>query len=433
MDAVFFKHLLRIVCWFSFFLLLNPLSLKSQEKTYLTDLASLYKEIQKTPSYKVQIKGQKQRQYELLYEELIRDSLHVSDDFSYFYNLSKLIFPLRDNHIGFYQVPNPDHFKDQEAVRKYIASEDFKHFPAYNLNTDSLKIVLTKSPIDSVEGIYFYDKYYTVGVFRISQNEYAGIILDSEIDLWQKGQIAFQLFATGDKMYKAVYAHPITKNFLLYTNEKYQDQVLINSNALFYNSFSNKPYSKIQSETDFIDLSKDIPVFLYQTIQPDIQYIRIGSFQNFKTRKQQSDSFLISIQNILSAANLIVDLRNNEGGAESEMRKYLKQLENYNKPGKKIYVLVNNGTLSQAELFMLKLKKMDNVVTIGQTTRGMLTYGNNTGKRILLPGKKYEFYPTDMNDNGNVLMYEDYGIKPDVILSAKSDWMQQIVKIINGR
>ena len=129
---------------------------------------------------------------------------------------------------------------------------------------------------------------------------------------------------------------------------------------------------------------------------------------------------------------MILDLRNNEGGAEKEMNKYLKLLKNYTKKGQLI-LLVNNGTLSQAEIFTLELKQLNNVTVLGQQTKGMLAYGSNYGRKQKLPSGNFEIYPTDMNNGTALLSYEDYGIKPDIILRADQDWIEQAVYFIKGK
>jgi C-terminal processing protease CtpA/Prc len=123
-----------------------------------------------------------------------------------------------------------------------------------------------------------------------------------------------------------------------------------------------------------------------------------------------------------------LDLRNNEGGAEKEMKKYLKLLKEYVKNGH-LHVLVNNGTLSQAEIFTLELKQLKNVSILGQQTKGMLSYGSNYGKRERLPSGRFEIYTTDMNNGSAFLQYEDYGINPDVFLTDGKDWIEQAVEI----
>jgi C-terminal processing protease CtpA/Prc len=96
-------------------------------------------------------------------------------------------------------------------------------------------------------------------------------------------------------------------------------------------------------------------------------------------------------------------------------------------------VLINNGTLSEAEILTLKLKQRRNVTTLGQTTKGMLSYGSNYGKRESLPSGRFELYPTDMKGSAKFLQYEDYGIQPDIKLKNDSSWIGQVVEIIQKK
>ena len=112
------------------------------------------------------------------------------------------------------------------------------------------------------------------------------------------------------------------------------------------------------------------------------------------------------------------------------MKKYLSLLKKYVNHGQ-LYILLNNGTLSQSEIFTLKLKKLKNTTTLGQTTKGMLTYGSNYGKRERLPSGFFEIYPTDMKGKKNLLLYENFGIKPDIFLKNDSNWIIQVTDIIN--
>lgn len=400
--------------------------LNAQTNTYLEDLTTLKSIVEKTASFKAQIKGDKLSNYNDLYNRLAADTTNNANSYKYFYNLAQLLFPLRDNHLGFYQLPNYNHFKTKESIDSFVTTKEFLDYPTCKINIDSLKAKLATKPAESVEGIYHYDKFYTVGVFKNGENKYIGVVLDSDISLWVKGQIAINLYESAPNLYKAVYGHPLFKYFILQPVEKYQNQSLVNS--YFYGSYSQKVYSKQLSQVDYVNLSKGSSKFALRNINDDVQYLLIQTFQTNTTTAQTSQRFYDSIKTLLRAPQLILDLRNNEGGAEKEMKKYLKLLKEYVKNGH-LHVLVNNGTLSQAEIFTLELKQLKNVSILGQQTKGMLSYGSNYGKRERLPSGRFEIYTTDMNNGSALLQYEDYGINPDVFLTDGKDWIEQAVEI----
>jgi hypothetical protein len=409
---------------FAFFL---TLILNAQTSTYLADQKALKSILQNTASYKAQIKGDRLSQYNALYDRLVADTAGIRDSYSYFYNLAQLLFPLRDNHLGFYQLPNYNHFKTKQSIDSFITTKEFLNYPTCKINIDSLKTELAKKPSDSIEGIYHYNTFYTVGLFKQAENEYIGVILHSNVSLWQKGQVAIHLYEYAPNLYKAIYGHPRFKYFILQPVEKYRHQSLVNSS--FYASYTQSVYSKQLRQVDHVNLPKSTSRFAFRNINDDVQYLLIQTFQVNKTTAQASERFYDSVKNRLKASHLILDLRNNEGGAEKEMTKYFKLLKEYSKNGH-LYVLLNNGTLSQAEIFTLKLKQLKNVTTLGQTTKGMLAYGSNYGKTVRLPSGRFAIYTTDMNNGPELLPYEDYGISPDIVLRDDSNWMEQVVQMI---
>ncbi|MFD2921303.1 S41 family peptidase [Terrimonas rubra] len=414
--------LLSITCF-----LLAALGLKAQRSVYQVDLAALKAVIEKTKSYKAQIKGAKKTAYQDLYNRLLADTITDVNSYQYFYNLAQLLFPIRDNHIAFYQQADDRPFRSKASIDSFVQTSTFHNYPSYNINIDSLQQALAVKPAHKVEGIYHYGKFYTIGLFRVKEKEYVGIILDSELNFWEKGQVAVHLYEQDTYHYKAIYAHPYTKNFNLDPIEKYTNGSLINSS--FKRSFFGGTYTKNLPGTDFVNLVRGDSKFNLKQATNDIQYLLIQSFQaNSKTSKL-SKNFYDSIKTALVAPYLILDLRNNEGGAEKESNKYYKLLQQYAKKGK-IYVLVNNGTISEAEILLLKLKKLKNVVVLGQTTKGMLAYGSNYGNTITLPSQQFSVYATDMKNGASLLPYEDYGIKPDHYLSPDIDWQQQTTQLI---
>lgn len=388
------------------------LTTHSQSNTYLADLRKVRSVLENTPSYKDQIKGDALVSFNALFHQLEKDSTHPISSFRYFENLARLFFPIRDNHLGFYQV----------AVTN--SGEDF---PRFTGNIDSLSGKMSQSPPDSIEGIYYYDTAYTVGLFKTGDKEYTGVVLHSNIPIWRKGQIAIHLYETEPGYYKAIYAHPRFKTYNLYSVEKFVNHSLVNSS--FYQSFTNKVYSKKKIRQDHVNIPVDMGEFVLKHLDAQTQYLFIRHFSADREKMRRSDSFYVSIKDSLTASNLVVDLRNNDGGAMKVSRKFLNLLREYAKRGS-IYVLVNNGTMSQGEIFTLQLKELGNVRVLGQTTRGTLVYGSNYGNRERLPSGVFEIYPTDMGADQRLVPYEVYGVKPDILLNNDSDWIGQAMKYI---
>ena len=382
---------------------------------YQGDLIGLRKILQTTPSYKDQIKGESLVAYNLLFEKLLSDTGQNAFNYRYFYNLAQLFFPIRDNHLSFYQINN-------------LPTED--NFPRFTGNVDSLKAKLTARPLDSFEGIYHYDTAYTVALYKKNETEYVGVVVESKRSNWIKGQIAIYLYQYLPNYFKAIYAHPKFKNFILFPVERYADHSLINS--FFYSSFSEKKYTKTPEVKDYTNLPKNLEDFQFKNLQDGIQYLRIKQFSADAAEMKKSNQFYDSIKSLLIAPNLILDLRNNEGGANKVSKKFLDLMERYTKNGR-VFILINNGTLSQGEIFTLQIKQFKNVITLGQTTKGMLAYGSNYDKREKLPSLSFEIYITDLKTDDRLLPFENYGINPDVILLGTSDWINQTIAIIKKK
>ncbi|RZJ79803.1 MAG: hypothetical protein EOO20_26530, partial [Chryseobacterium sp.] len=347
----------------------------------------------------------------------------------YFYNLAQLAFPIRDNHFAFFQLPVTTPFRTKESIDSFVQTVTFKEYPAVNLSIDSLKAALSAKESSSVEGVYYYDKFYTLGVFKAGEKEYTGIILSSELKFWTPGQVAFRLYESRPNTFKGVYAHPYTKHFMLHNIEKYYDQTLAGAN--FFASFSTATYTKRKDVKDYVNSTRKTPEFEFRQIDENIQYIRVGTFQRNKVTSKKSADFYDSIQPLLKSDNIIFDLRNNMGGASYEAKKYVKMIKRFARHHK-VYLLLNFTTLSQAEIVTIRLKNKRNIITVGQTTKGMVAYGQNMSNREYLPSKRFVVETTDMKD-GNFQEYEDVGIEPKIWLTSDADWIEQVKAIIAAR
>lgn len=66
------------------------------------DLDALYAAVQKMPSYKNQYKGSKKLEYQQLYNNLKPRAAKAFDSFTCYKVLTEMLFPITDNHLGFW-------------------------------------------------------------------------------------------------------------------------------------------------------------------------------------------------------------------------------------------------------------------------------------------------------------------------------------------
>src|SRR5690606_29362496 len=237
------------------------------------------------------------KEYEALFESLLLNPQADKKGQQYFLQLARLLFPIRDNHLGFYQLPDYSRFKNRDSIAAFVASPEFEKYPSAPIDIDSLENILKSKPDSSIEGIYHYGRHYSVGVYKSDEREYTGVVISSEINLWKKGQIAVWLYETEPKIYKAIYAHPLTKSFIYQPIEKYRNEQLVNS--VFYGSYISSPYSKYPDRVDHVNLHSNVPLFELKNISPDVQYLLVRTFQANKKTSDQSRAFYDSVKNVL--------------------------------------------------------------------------------------------------------------------------------------
>ncbi|RNL53983.1 S41 family peptidase [Pedobacter jejuensis] len=171
--------------------------------------------------------------------------------------------------------------------------------------------------------------------------------------------------------------------------------------------------------------------FEYRELTNKVGYLRLSSFSSSNDNHTMAKSSFDTIRAKIIPECLIVDLRNNLGGGYRTSKQFLTFLKKYHG---RIYLLQNNNTMSNAEQFILDIKDKSGLTTLGETTRGTITYGSNYGKTMILPSKRFIFYPTDMRGRSKDLAYEGIGIKPDILLDPfGDDWITQTLKYIKDK
>ncbi|RYE20106.1 MAG: hypothetical protein EOP45_11585, partial [Sphingobacteriaceae bacterium] len=274
----------------------------AQSSSFNDDLEKLYETLQKTPSFKDQIKGQKRIAYELLFNHLKSEPIKPNP-FDSLFRLSELLWPIKDNHLGLYQLPgkkSEPSKPDTGNTTKSAGVPVVRRYPVVTVDLDSLEKQLIAKPVNDVEGIYYNSDQFRIGVYQTAvKDSLIGVVLYSSRPIWNRGEVAVILKNIQQNNYRGIYANLYNKDLFFVKSDRYA-----NGKFLFG--------SKKGKQVTFADLYNQ-PEFELKEVSAGIKYLRLGSFGTSNTAISKSSAFYNQIKDSLNSENLIVDLRNNPG------------------------------------------------------------------------------------------------------------------------
>ena len=406
----------------SLLFLFLPFITFSQNK--LSDLAVLKDLIKKTPSFKSQIKGQRKKEFNKLYEILTSKVDEKNTDLQHFEILSELVGQINDNHFVLQYIPDTSfdwkRYSDKLYVSEFLKKDYLFNHPKVIINTDSLELSLKNKQINEVEGVYYFQSSSNkIGVFKVNDSVYNGMILESLYPIWEKGDLCFVLKEKSPNYFHSINYLISQKTLQFNKNEKYKDGELLGYNI-----------SKTIKKNSYPFIPDSLKKFYSYKINSNTRYVRLGDFMVNPSNKKRSSIFFNELKSSMNEKVILLDLRNNNGGYFVISRPFLRLFKRYSKKNE-IKVLINRKTVSNTEQFVIRLKKYKNVSLFGEDTEGMVTYGSNYGRQIPLKSKGLFVYPTDMRGLKKDLQYETIGISPNIYLSKDSDWIEQVLKMSN--
>lgn len=405
------KKLITISIVFLF--TINSIFAQSQTCDCKTDLDFIVEKMQKMPSYKKQIRGDKKEIFENTYQELaskMKQPLPVEDCYKLLLQQTLLV---NDVHfsLGYKNaILSNEILKDSLKLEAFKLSETFTNHPKTDMNLAELEQTLEAKPVDEIEGIYNYGEFQKIGVYYSEEKkELIGVLLENTLSQWEVGDIRFRATHTHDNKYNLYYYDADTRK------PGFVKSISLENGRLW-------SYKKEGNTSNFELPIKEQSDWEFKSINDSTQYIYLGTFSNREKKKHKS--FYNEVENKLTAENIILDLRSNSGGNDKFSDPYLKLLKDKN-----VYVLTNCFTGSNGEQFTLKLRQLKNVKHLGQTTRGIIAYGMNYGYNYDLPSGYFKITPTDMNFH-KFIEFEGKGITPEIPLDFGRDWIEQTLEIM---
>jgi hypothetical protein len=202
----------------------------------------------------------------------------------------------QDNHLS---VNFQFNDADTNQLKLFYQSPDFLKTKKVELTSTQLQ-ELANMDAAQVEGIYMENAndFYKVAVVKTDDNRYSGIIINSKTPLWKNSQVKFNFNFEDDT----------TITYTLY-NRKHQPETgqgkFIHSNltGLNYRKATTNPYSD------------NSHLFYFKRLNDSTCYLKLASFGGWLYRELAS-FYAAIIPTISSKPYLIIDIRNNGGGAD---------------------------------------------------------------------------------------------------------------------
>ena len=381
------------------------------------NLEFLNKKVKKTPSYK-----KNKTVYKDQFLKLEKNIENLNSAYECYVQLNKLMLSLTDNHSRLYSADKgagEDIKNDVDKLNAFKSSKLFTIYPRPNIDLDSLKIALESKPKHAIEGVYSRTDYMTLGVYKMPDSkEYRAVVLKSENELWEIGEVLYTLIPFGNNYLLAVGGSLGSKRMVAHT-ERIKDGV-----------FLTLGFQKDPSQANYSVSLYPKSTYFREELSPEITYLKIGSFSSWNPKLSQAEEFYKSLEGTLTKKNLILDLRDNGGGGNRNSNLLLKILKDYLKKNN-VFVIINNRTASNAEQFAYKLSAFDNCKSFGNRTNGTAayevvnaTYNTPCGNfLIILTSKKHSKF----------LKLESEGLAPDVTFAPATDWMLELQNLIEAK
>ncbi|WP_295939675.1 S41 family peptidase [uncultured Alistipes sp.] len=375
----------------------------------------VYENLKRTASYQTQ--KERHAAVESKYEELKQkgpdyDPCTVES----YIKLYELVDQLVDNHNAVRGNTKTFAYKDlsdEAFLRKIKSDPAYNFYPRAKMDLDSLETALSTRKTEDYEGIYYREPYFKIAIFKKEEGLLQGVILDTKIPSWERGETMLWLTDKGNDRFR-LYIGGLVDKKLVSIRDYFKD-----------GAFKMFRWEKEPSKKSFYNANHPGEDYVFEKINGSFTYIKLGTFSASPAGVKKAKEFYDSIAGKPDTGNLIVDIRNNGGGGDRNSKMFYDMFRKFKG---KIYLLTNYYTASNAEQFTVKMKALNHVTLVGDRTSGGITYGRNYPDDLETPSRRFRIYFSDLKDNWKeFLPYENTGVEPAVYLDSGSDWVEAVV------
>jgi hypothetical protein len=378
---------------------------------------------------------------------------------------------LKDNHsgIGLNITRLPIDLNSQSSIDDFKLTEHYQSFEKLEIDTTSFVAELKSKSLNNIEGIYTNGRSLHLGIIKSEENNYKGIVL-RKTSLLDVGHVLMDIEKSDDD----TFAFTLHYGLLAFNFQNIYMTIKPEGGKI-----NELGLAKAGAEE-----AEDTEPYEFRVLDSVTNYLRITSFTI--DLKQELELFYHTIDSsIQKKPYLIIDLRDNGGGAEEcyiDLLKYLytkpfsvdpaevwvspdniKKYENDGHPDEliermknaapftfipltqnaitsweingtrypeKIALIFNKKTASSAEGLIMYALQSDKVITLGENSGGYLGYGNV--KSEIIPCGKYIISSTTTRYSEKS-KFEFIGITPQIKLKANQNWVESAIAELQGQ
>ena len=424
--------------------------------------------------YKDKVNASNQKQF-TVFTDSLKEIAKSSDKMNCYDICAEWLSFFKDEHIGLSFTPGK---ATKEEVNDFFSTTEKT---SWNENTLDAYLLRNKKSLDGIEGYWTYaPDTYKIGIVKDSiRNEFVGFIVRTNVPNWENQQVKLRIKKIKDK-YHLIYFRGIDhgKKFPWLVVKK--DSLELGYFGVWYKSkfFTNKyePRTIVKKSLS--------PSF--KVLDKETNLLVLPSFA-FKYKKEV-DSLLEKNKELLKTSkHLIIDIRNNSGGLtstfeqllpyiytnpiytdggvvwatpdnikngydtdisgfpEQTQKKFREETEKLKahvgefyplyegdtiefsqvlKNPQRVSVLMNRGSASAAEHFILRAEQSKKVTLFGQNSAGAIDYTEIVSGKI--PCSYFTVqYPAFRSDRIEKRPLNNIGITPDIVIPRHtSDWVE---------